>query len=142
MHSTFAVMVRFALSFFVLTMSAVAAENAAPPASDGDVQTLIGKWLREDGGYVIEIPAASPDGKLTAAYFNPRSINVSRAAWRFGGGRLQVFVELTDQGYPGATYILHYDPENDQLLGEYTQPAAQQTFEVVFTRIPADADSP
>jgi hypothetical protein len=136
----FTFIVRFALPFFFFAVSAIAAEDAVPPASANNGQALIGKWLRPDGGYVLQISDPAPDGKLAAAYFNPRPINISRAAWRFGGGRLQIFVELRDQGYPGATYILHYDPENDQLLGKYTQPAAQQTFDVVFTRLPAETE--
>jgi hypothetical protein len=32
---------------------------------------LIGRWLRPDGGYVIEIRNISSGGKMEAAYFNP-----------------------------------------------------------------------
>lgn len=127
------------ISLFAVTSHA--AETDASPVSENNSQLLTGKWLRQDGGYILEISDPADGGKLTAAYFNPRPVNVSRAAWRFGGGRLQVFIELTDTGYPGATYILHLDEENDQLIGEYTQPAAEQTFEVVFMRQSEEAES-
>ncbi|UCE49589.1 MAG: hypothetical protein JSW47_05480, partial [Phycisphaerales bacterium] len=40
-----------------------------------DFQTLVGRWVRMDTPYVIEIQSASQDGALQAAYYNPRSIN-------------------------------------------------------------------
>lgn len=40
---------------------------------------LKGNWLRQDGGYVIEIRSMSSDGKLDAAYFNPNPIHAYRA---------------------------------------------------------------
>jgi len=53
-------------------------------------------------------------GKLKAAYFNPRPINVAKAEWRSMAGRIQIFVELRDVNYPGSTYTLIYDPEKDR----------------------------
>jgi hypothetical protein len=50
-------------------------------------------------------------------------------------GNLLVFVELRDQGYPGSTYTLAYQPDSDRLVGIYFQAAVQQHFEVVFQRI-------
>jgi hypothetical protein len=94
---------------------------------------LHGRWLRPDGGYVIEVRSVEPGGRLEVYYFNPRQINVSKAEWRRENG-LNVFVELRDQNYPGATYKLRYVPETDQLAGEYYQPAYQQTFDVYFIR--------
>ena len=41
-------------------------------------ENLIGRWLRPDGGYIIEIRSVSADGRMDAAYLNPRSINVAR----------------------------------------------------------------
>jgi len=95
---------------------------------------LTGRWLRPDGGYVIEIRNAQPDGALQAAYFNPRPINVSRAEWRHHSGHLQVFIELRDANYPGSTYTLRYAPEQDRLVGDYFQAVQQQTFRVEFVR--------
>ena len=45
-----------------------------------------------------------------------------------------MFVELRDVNYPGSTYTLVYQPENDQLAGIYYQAALQQQFDVFFER--------
>ena len=107
---------------------------AAPAAMPEQVRRVTGRWLREDGGYVLEIKGGAAGGVLDVAYFNPRSIHVARAAWDEGAGTLQVLVELDDVGYPGATYILSHDPKEDKLVGEYRQPAMQQSFEIEFVR--------
>jgi hypothetical protein len=75
-------------------------------------------------------------GVLEADYFNPKPIRVSRAIWMQGGAGLQVAVELNDVGYPGATYLLTYDPQGDRLVGQYTQPQMQQSFDIEFMRQP------
>lgn len=95
---------------------------------------LAGQWQRPDGGYIIEVRRVDPNGTLDAAYFNPRSIRVAAARWRFGAGRLQVRIDLNDRGYEGALYLLHYDPESDQLTGTY-RPANGETFAVEFERM-------
>ena len=95
---------------------------------------LIGRWLRPDGGYVIEIRSISSAGKMEAAYLNPRPINVSRAEVSRKKGKLEVFVELRDTGYPGSTYTLTYNPQQDMLTGIYFQAKLGQTFEVIFVR--------
>lgn len=96
---------------------------------------LEGKWLRTDGSYVLELRDATPDGRLSASYFNPKPINVSKAEWRRMGDRLQVFVELRDVNYPGSTYLVVYSPDTDRLEGYYHQAALGQDFDVVFTRM-------
>jgi len=111
----------------------VAAAKAAVTNTASE-NLLSGHWVRPDGGYVIEVRGAQPDGKLEAYYFNPNPINVSRAEWRREHDGLHVFIELRDQNYPGATYKLHYLPDKDQLAGEYFQPVYQQTYEVQFIR--------
>ena len=95
-------------------------------------QPLIGRWHRPDGGYVIEIRGIDADGKIDAGYFNPRPINVARAEASRDVDGLKVFIELRDVGYPGATYMLTYNPRQNLLAGLYYQPTAGQTFEVVF----------
>ncbi|MEY2880954.1 MAG: hypothetical protein RLZZ15_3334 [Verrucomicrobiota bacterium] len=112
--------------------TAAAASTTTPAA----LKKVLGRWLREDGGYVLEIKNGAPGGVLEALYFNPRSIHVERAAWYEGAGKLQVLVELNDTGYPGATYVLSYDPATDKLAGEYRQPAMQQSFQIEFIREP------
>jgi hypothetical protein len=98
-------------------------------------EKLRGKWLRPDGGYILEIRSAASDGKLEAAYFNPRSIHVAKAEASRDGGSTKVFIELRDVNYPGSTYTLTYDPTKDQLQGDYFQAALKQTFDVFFTRV-------
>lgn len=95
---------------------------------------MAGRWVRPDGGYVLEIRSVGVDGRLEAAYFNPNPINVARARVRTIDGPIEVFVELRDANYPGATYRLVYEPRDDALFGLYTQPAVNQTFEVTFVR--------
>ena len=98
-------------------------------------EQLKGKWVRPDGGYVIEIKDAGEDGKLTAAYFNPRSIHVEKAEAQQKEGRTEVFIELQDINYPGSTYRLVYNAEKDILEGVYFQAAEQQEFEIYFERV-------
>lgn len=113
------------------------AEVEADQVKDG-FQSLVGRWLREDGGYVLEISSVDASGRLKAAYFNPRPIHVSNAAAVEEGGSVKVGVELTDVNYPGCLYSLVFDPKLDQLLGTYYQAALQQTFEVQFVRLPRE----
>jgi len=121
---------------FVIVAAASALASDAPAGKPpGDPVQLVGKWQRTDGGYVMELTNPTFDGRLTVAYFNPRSINVSRSGWVLKDGNLLVLVELRDQGYPGSTYTLAYQPDTDRLVGIYFQAAAQQQFEVVFQRI-------
>jgi hypothetical protein len=103
-------------------------------ANQTSEQLLRGRWVHPDGGYVIELANAQPDGRLQASYFNPRPINVSRAEWHRSHDGLHVFVELRQANYPGATYTLRYLPATDQLAGDYFQPLYQQTFRVYFFR--------
>jgi hypothetical protein len=122
---------------YLLHGSQARAQSGTPPAAGAqrDFAPLKGRWMRPDGGYVIEIKAIDANGKMVAAYFNPRPINVSRAEASREGAALRVFVELRDVNYPGATYTLTYDPGGDQLKGVYFQPALQQSFDVVFVRL-------
>jgi len=103
---------------------------------------LVGRWVRTDSPYVIEIRGVGRDGNMEAAYFNPRPINVSRAMARRESGELQVFVELRDVNYPGATYNLAYNRSQDALQGIYFQPALGQGFDVSFARVTADSVAP
>jgi len=114
------------------TNATSAATNLASPGFG----KLTGRWLRPDGGYVLEVKAVDDtSGKLDAAYLNPRSIHVSKAEASRDGENLKVFVELRDVHYPGSTYTLAYDPPTDQLKGIYYQAALGQQFEVYFERI-------
>src|SRR5215203_2955029 len=52
--------------------AATEAPKAAAPATavPEPVRKLLGKWLRADGGYVLELRGAELSGVLQAAYFN------------------------------------------------------------------------
>jgi hypothetical protein len=100
-----------------------------------DTDRLTGRWLRPDGGYILELSDIGPKGLVKAAYFNPRPINVSRAEWRRQEDRLGLFVELRDVNYPGSTYTLVYQGKNDRLVGIYYQAALRQRFNVEFVRV-------
>jgi hypothetical protein len=107
--------------------------------SDGSstsFQTLRGRWLRNDGKE-IDILKVADDGRLEANYYNPSPIHVSQATASVREKTLCVFVELQDVGYPGCTYRLEYDPQEDCLKGIYHQTAMQEKYEVVFSRAPA-----
>lgn len=95
---------------------------------------LLGRWLRPDGGYVLAINRVNPDGSAEAAYYNPNPIRVSRARASADGGRLELFVELRDAGYPGCTYKLTYDKSEKRLTGVYFQAAQQQSYDIQFVR--------
>jgi hypothetical protein len=107
-------------------------EGSAPKQKERS--KIIGRWLRPDGGYIIEIKKIGDNGSLDASYFNPRPINVSAAQLAIENGKLKIFIELRDVGYPGARYSLVYFPQDDTLKGLYYQPSVGQSFEVVFIR--------
>jgi hypothetical protein len=104
-------------------------------AADSDFRRLKGRWLRPDGGYVLEIRDVDAGGTIEAAYLNPRPINVARTVATRDGSTLKVFVELRAPGYPGSTYTLTYDQQRDQLVGVYFQAAVGQSFDVIFVRL-------
>ena len=116
------------------TVSAEDGKDGSPKPAQTDYGRIEGKWLRPDGGYVLELSDVKSEGTLKATYFNPRPINVGKAEWRSMEDRIQVFVELQDVNYPGSTYMLVYDPEHDRLIGYYYQAVTKGTFEVVFVR--------
>jgi hypothetical protein len=125
------------------TPSIVAAKVEAPvskaPGSEAparpEFQKLKGRWLRPDGGYIIEVKNVEDTGLLDVAYFNPRPIHVSKAVALQDAGVTKVFIELRDANYPGSTYTLVYDPTNDQLTGIYFQALERHSFEVFFERV-------
>ena len=102
---------------------------------DRGFETLNGRWLRPDGGYVLDIQSVDHDGKITALYFNPHPINIAKAEAKRENSQLNVFVELRARNYPGSTYTLVYDRDQDQLKGTYFQAALRQSFDVYFVRM-------
>ncbi|HEX5223045.1 MAG TPA: hypothetical protein VFZ59_26035 [Verrucomicrobiae bacterium] len=118
------------------TVSSTPSTNAAPIAAQAkpDFHKLKGKWLRPDGGYIIEIKSVDDSGKLDASYLNPRPIHVAKAEATQDGGTMKVFIELQDVNYPGSTYTLTYIPARDLLAGIYFQALQRQSYEVYFER--------
>jgi hypothetical protein len=106
----------------------------AGPAPQVSFDVLKGRWVRPDGGYMIAIRSVAADGKLDAAYANPRPLPFAVAEAKREGDRLKVFLELRAGGYDGSTYTLVYDPAADVLKGVYYQAVAKQRFDVQFAR--------
>jgi uncharacterized protein (DUF2147 family) len=126
-----------ALALLLATASPASAQQApkGTTAPAPSFEKLKGRWLRDTGGYVIEVRSVGPGGKVDAAYFNPRSINVGKAEASMQGSQASLVVELRDVNYPGSTYTLAYDAKTDRLVGRYFQAATGQTFEVYFVRM-------
>ncbi len=112
------------------TSPAVSEQDTTMP----DLNRLVGRWLRPDGGYILEIRNAAPGGKLDVGYFNPNPIHVGRAEWVEKDGKLYVMAELQDVNYPGSTYGLEYIVAQDRLVGTYYQAVEKSTYEVQFVR--------
>jgi hypothetical protein len=112
---------------------AEAEDNAAPDPTIAE--KLVGSWRRTEGNYVIEIKSVDESGVIEAAYYNPQPINVSKAEATQPEEAVQVFIELRDVNYPGSTYRLEYDSEQDQLAGTYFQATHGQEFPVTFIRL-------
>ena len=119
----------------VVLMVGIAAAVALLRGGSGGFDVLNGRWLRPDGGYVLEIRAVDASGKIDAVYLNPKPINIAKAEATRDGSTLKVFVELRAPNYPGSTYTLTYDREHDQLKGIYFQAVQQQNFNVFFVRM-------
>lgn len=119
-----------------LVMLVVLAGGAAADSNDQTkaTQSLVDRWIRPDGGYILELREFAGDGGLVAAYYNPQPVHVARAGWRPAEEGLDLFVELRDVNYPGSVYTLHYDPVSDQMQGVYFQAVQQQIYQVMFTR--------
>jgi hypothetical protein len=110
-------------------------KKAASSQLTAEFETVKGRWLRPDGGYVIELKELLPNNQLAAGYFNPGPINVGEAKIYKENGFLKVFVKMQDKNYPGSTYTLIYDKANDQLRGVYFQAVQGVEYQVGFTRL-------
>jgi hypothetical protein len=111
-----------------------AAADAPQSVVKIDEQRLIGRWVRPDGGYTLELKEIRKDGSLKVAYYNPRPINIARAEISRKEGGINVLIELRDVNYPGSTYNLRYDPATDRLKGTYFQAVERETYDVWFMR--------
>ena len=98
-------------------------------------RSLQGRWTRPDGGYVLEIKGVAADGRLDAAYFNPRPIRVAEARAVREGSTIKVYIELRDENYPGSTYNLRFDSQSGRLSGDYYQAVAREHYPIFFVRM-------
>ena len=126
---------KFFIAITVVLMVGIAAAVTLLRGANGGFDALNGRWLRPDGGYVLEIRAVDAGGKIDAVYLNPKPINIAKAEATRDGSTVKVFVELRAPNYPGSTYTLTYDPQQDQLRGIYFQAVQQQSFNVFFARM-------
>jgi hypothetical protein len=125
------------LAFAVVAAGVYWWSQARQPDPLQAFQKLQGRWQRTDGGYIIDIRSVDAAGKMRAAYYNPRPINVAKAEASLGGGLVKVVLELRDVNYPGSIYTLTYDKAADLLAGSYFQAVERATFDVSFTRMAA-----
>ncbi len=96
--------------------------------------TVLGRWLRPDGNYVIQINSIDKNNQIDAQYFNPKPIKIARAEL-IADNNLRIFIEFDDEGYKGSSYDLIYDPVNDALTGKYFQATYGQTYQIGFVRL-------
>jgi hypothetical protein len=127
---------RIALFLLIAVLAPALLLILSQPGTTASFQPLVGKWLRLDGGYVLEVKQVSGEGRVEAAYKNPAPIHVAQAKAEREGDTIRLFVELRDVGYDGSTYTLNYDAERDELQGIYNQVSngRSQRLEVVFVR--------
>jgi len=126
---------KFFIFISVALMVGIAAAVTLLRGANGRFDALNGRWLRPDGGYVLEVRSVDSSGKIDAAYLNPKLINIAKAEATRDGSTVKVFVELRAPNYPGSTYTLTYDQERDQLRGIYFQAVQRQSFNVYFVRM-------
>jgi hypothetical protein len=113
---------------------AVPSPQAAEPTSL--YGALVGRWLRTDGDYLLDIRTIDGSGKAQVDYYNPRPIHVARAEASREGQFLKLAIVLEDVGYPGSYYTLAFSTTDKTLTGEYYQATMQETFDVIFKRLP------
>ena len=99
------------------------------------LDSLVGRWVRPDRGYVILVHNDDSSGRVEVEYLNPQPVYVSQAEASLHGDTPRLFIELTDSGYPGSTYTLDYKAEDDVLTGIYYQAVQQRAYSVVFVRV-------
>lgn len=99
-----------------------------------ELERVAGRWLRPDGGYILELSRSGPEERFKATYLNPRPIRVATTRVSRKNSAVRVYVELLDVGYPGSYYDLVYDRSNDRLIGFYFQAKMNATFDVFFVR--------
>ncbi len=123
-----------AVGIAVLILAAVSSQCIGAPNETPDQGSIVGKWQRPDGGYVLEIKSIKANGQLDAAYYNPDPIHVAKAEVTQDAGKIKIYIELQDLNYPGSNYNLAYEPQSDQLKGLYYQAVEKVSYEIFFVR--------
>jgi hypothetical protein len=113
----------------------LAAKGDAPVQMTSAFERIKGKWMRADGGYVLEFKQLKANNELDVAYFNPNPIHVGKARMYEERGFTKVFVELQDVNYPGSRYTLILNADKNQLVGNYFQATQQVDYEVAFEKM-------
>jgi len=119
-----------------------AEKEAGPALAKTDVavqmtaafERIKGKWMRSDGGYILEFKQLLQNNTLDVSYYNPSPIHVGKAHMYEERGFTKVFVELQDVNYPGSRYTLILDAEKPLLVGNYYQATQQVDYEVAFEK--------
>ena len=70
---------KFFIAITVVLVAGIVAAVTLLRGANSGFDTLNGRWLRPDGGYILEIKAVDASGKIDAAYFNPKPINIAKA---------------------------------------------------------------
>ncbi|MEI7947231.1 MAG: hypothetical protein WCJ02_11060 [bacterium] len=117
------------------TESTGAVKAAATVQLTAAFEKIKGKWVRSDGGYVLEFKQLLQNNTLDVAYFNPSPIHVGKARIYEERGFTKVFVELQDVNYPGSRYTLILNADKNQLIGNYFQATQQVDYEVAFDKM-------
>jgi hypothetical protein len=125
---------RYLIIFALLFSTFTFIHNAQSQSLTEDHEKLRGNWVRPDGGYTLVIKNIRFDGSIEAYYLNPNPINVSEARLTTESGKIKIFVELRDTGYPGSNYTLTYDKETDHLVGVYHHAVLKENFDIYFER--------
>ena len=112
----------------------LAPKGLAPVQLTSAFERIKGKWMRSDGGYVLEFKQLKANNELDVAYFNPNPIHVGKARMYEERGFTKVFVELQDVNYPGSRYTLILNADKNQLVGNYFQATQQVDYEVAFEK--------
>ena len=125
---------KYITRLFIILLLTASASIVHSQSPETDYQKIIGRWVRSDGGYVLDLKKVRFDESIEAAYFNPDPINVSRAEAKSQDGEIYIYIELRDVGYPGSNYKLMYKPKIDSLIGINHHAGIKQDFEVLFTK--------
>jgi hypothetical protein len=125
---------RYTFIILLLFFSFTFINSSQSQSVETGYEKLIGNWVRPDGGYVLVIKNVRFDGSIEADYLNPNPINVSKAHVSNESGKINVFVELRDAGYPGSYYTLTYNKDTDRLVGVYHHMVLNKKFDIYFLR--------